>query len=262
MEELKWPGDTSRAAETAQRLGLNVVSRLVPIFCLALLFGAPSFGFCPEPHASVACEFLNSDAVFTGKVISIRPIKEQGWPTGWYYRLSVLRLFRGPKKKVIEVYTGNDSGRYPLDLGKEYLIFASMAHDANPNKGELTIYNCEDNELLSDAGKLISEAEKIQIPQGGIVEGRVVSRNVGGQGVPGVEVVVNGRDGAHRLATDQQGWFRLEVPHGQYSIDIKSTPARQITAFDLNYGGNPNLFPVDAGKCAGFEFIADPQYKY
>ena len=262
MTELKRPGNKIRANALLRTPILRAIVRLASLSCLILFCSATAFGFCLEPHPSVACEFLDSDAVFTGKVISVRPVEDQGYPTGWYYQLSVIRLFRGPQKKVIEVYTGNDSGRYPLDLGKQYLLFASGRYGPAPDKGELTIGNCDDNAPLAEAGKLISEIEKIQIPRDGIIEGHVVLNGIPGKGVQGVKVSISGTGGRYKLTTDQQGWFHVHVPHGQYSIDVESTPAHEVEAFDLNYGGNPDLFPVDAGKCAGFEFITDPKYKY
>jgi len=78
-------------------------------FCCssALFFANPAFGFCFQPNPSVTCEFLDSDAVFAGKVIQVRTVAGEGW----YYKLHVLQLFRGPRTEVIEVYTGDDSGR-------------------------------------------------------------------------------------------------------------------------------------------------------
>lgn len=267
MTGLKWPGNKIRATEPARTPISRAIVRLASLSCLVLFCSATAFGFCFAPHPSVACQFLNSDAVFTGKVISVRPVEDRGFTDGWYYQLSVIQLFRGPQKKVIEVYTGNDSGRYPLDLGKEYLLFASVEYD-EPNKSELSIGGCDDNAPLAEAGKLISEIEKMRIPLDGIIEGFVALQYVPNnyvpnkKGVPGIKVSINGKSGRYRLVTDQEGWFRLHVPPGQYSIKIESTPARKVEAFDLNYGGKPELFSVDAGKCAGFEFIADPKYEY
>lgn len=233
---------------------------LVPLCCLCLMvsFSGPSFGFCFQPHPSLGCEFLDSDAVFTGKVLSVRSEDASGYISGWHYRLEVLRVFRGPHKKVIEVYTGNDSARYPLDLNRRYLIFADKYRD------RLVITECDDNTPLSEAKKLIRKIEMMKIPRGGIIEGRVVSHYVGprNRGVAGVKVLVSGKGKTYRLTTDRRGWFRVLVSPGVYSVTAVSTPAHRMEAFDLNYGGNPNMFRVRAGRCAGFEFVADSYYNY
>ncbi len=233
---------------------------LTPLFCLCLmvLFGAPAFGFCFEPHPSLACEYLDSDVVFTGKVLSVRSGGTGDYVSGWYYRLGVLRVFRGPHKKVIEVYTGNDSARYQLDLNKRYLIFADKYKD------QLVITNCDDNIPLSGAKELIRKIERMKITLDGIIEGRVVLPYVGpdNSGVSGIEVLVKGEGKRYKLTTDRWGWFRVLVPPGTYSVRAVSTPSHPIKAYDLNYGGNSDMFSVVAGKCAGFEFVANSLYNY
>lgn len=226
--------------------------KLAFLCCLITFFSAPAFGFCYEPQASVACDFLNNDAVFTGEVISVKAMKGNGSIVGYHYRLRVLRVFRGLRQRVIEVYTWDDSGGYFLDVNKEYLIFASKY------KNQLWISNCDDNAPLSKAKDLIRIIEGMKIPRDGIIEGRVVLYHGGsGLGVPGIQIVVSGKYGTYKLTTDRQGWFRIHVPPGPYWVEAKSTPAHPIEAYDMNYGGNPNMFGVEAGKCMGFEFVAN-----
>lgn len=230
--------------------------RLTSLCCLLLFFSAPAFGFCFEPHPTVVCDFLNSDVVFSGKVLSVQTVNGGD---GWRYRLKVLRLFRGPRNKVIDVYTGNDSGRYPLDLKGEYLIFAYKYKD------QLTIDNCGNSAPLSEAKDLIREIQGITIHRDGIIEGRIVQNYVSfnkSKGAPGIKVLIYGKGKTYRLITDQQGWFQLHVPPGQYSAEAESTPAHPIVAYDLNYGGNSKRFVVKAGRCAGFEFVVNPIYRY
>ena len=91
----------------------------------ALFLALPASGFCLEPSPTVTCDFLNSDAVFVGNVISVRTeVGEDGFIDGRFYRVRVERVFRGPRVGVMQVYTSNDNGRFTLDVGKEYLLFA------------------------------------------------------------------------------------------------------------------------------------------
>jgi len=77
------------------------------------------------PNPTVACEFLNGDAVFVGKVVSVKDAPARGDEyEGWLYELAVQKLFRGPNTRTIQVFTENSSGRFPLENGKQYLIFA------------------------------------------------------------------------------------------------------------------------------------------
>lgn len=158
---------------------------------------------------------------------------------------------------MIDIYTGNDSGGYRLDLNKEYLFFA------HKDKDQLWISNCDDSVLLSKAKKLVREIKEIAIPQDAIVDGRVILSYVpSNRGVHGIKILIRGEGRTYRLTTDQQGWFHLHVPSGSYSVEAESTLAYRIIAYDLNYGGDPKKFTVKAGRCAGFEFVANPIYNY
>jgi hypothetical protein len=228
--------------------------RLMFLSCLVLFCSAPTFGFCFEPHPTVACDFLNSDAVFSGKVLSRETVNGGD---AFEYRVSVVRLFRGPHDKVIDIYTGNDSGGYPLDVGSEYLFFTYKYKD------QLWISNCDDSVPVSEAKELIGEIQGIAVPQDAIIEGRIILNYVpSNKGVAGINVLIRGEGRTYRLTTDQQGWFHLHVAPGAYSVEAESTPADKIVAYDLNYGGNPKKFVAKASRCSGFEFVANPVYKY
>lgn len=221
---------------------------------LILYLGAPAFGFCSEPHPTVICDFLNSDAVFSGKVLSVQTVNDGD---AFEYRVGVLQVFRGPHDQTINIYTGNDSGRYTLDLNSEYLIFAYKYKD------QLWISNCDDSVPLSQAKELTRTIQRIKIPQDGIVEGRVVLNHVpSNQGLAGIKILIRGEPKTYTLTTDQQGWFQAHVPPGPYSIEAQPSPAHPIVAYDLNYGGNSKKFVVSAGRCSGFEFVANSVQQY
>ena len=172
------------------------------------------------------------------------------------YHLTVLRLFRGPHKKIMEVYTANDSGRYPLDLGKEYLIFASI------NGNRLEIFNCDDSTPLSKAQDTIRQIEGIAIPKDAIVEGFIALHQIpSDQGLAGVQVVIREGRKTYTVTTDNEGWFRIQVPPGAYSAEVKPPPGHSVVDYDLSYDG-PDRFAVKAGHCAGLQFVADTANKY
>ena len=229
------------------------------LFCCsaALFFATPASGFCFQPHPSVACDFLNSDAVFTGKVVHVRAVADtEGFTDGWYYELQVLQLFRGPHGSVIEVYTGNDTGRYPLELGEKYLIFAYIYEK------KLEIDNCGDSAPLSEAKNTINQIEKVAVPKDAIVEGQVALHQIPSeQGLAGVQILIRGGGKSYTATTDDNGWFRIHVPPGAYSAEAKSTPAHLIINYDLSYDG-PDRFAVKAGRCADLQFVANSRYAY
>jgi hypothetical protein len=164
---------------------MRKIAWLLLMFCGAIcVLVVPAFGFCMQPHRSVACDFLNSDAVFTGTVISTQNTPAQGdeFDEGWTYEMSVQKMYRGPAEKQSR-FSRKITAAYPLEFRKEYLIFASI------NRGRLEIFNCDDSAPLSEAKDIINQIEKIQIPKDAIVEGQVALHQISSdQGLAGVQI--------------------------------------------------------------------------
>lgn len=224
------------------------------VFAAALLFfPRPAFCFCSEPKPSVLCEYLNSDAVFVGKVVSLRAVTPRGQENdGWLYTLRVEELFRGPKSETIDVFTENSSGRYPLDNGKEYLLFATKVD------GRFEIYNCGNNALLSEGSARIRELRTIQIPGNAVIEGSISFSGIPDEGphVAGVQIVLQSTDGRYSATSDKEGHFYLHVPPGAYSATVHQIPNWKIEPFDLSVD-NPEHFNARAGRCSELQFLAE-----
>src|SRR5260370_28293946 len=105
------------------RTSLSTLLKLAALACASLFPALPSFAFCPQPDPTAACEFLNSNAVFVGKVISARavPPRRDTDLDAWLYVLTVQEMFRGPRKKTIEVFTQNSTGIFPSSVANKYL---------------------------------------------------------------------------------------------------------------------------------------------
>jgi hypothetical protein len=72
--------------------------RLVAVGCVWLFPFRAVSGACMLPIPTVACEFLNSDAVFVGTVVSVQVAPPRGQEyDGWLYDLTVQKSFRGPQ---------------------------------------------------------------------------------------------------------------------------------------------------------------------
>jgi hypothetical protein len=234
----------------------NVLARTSALVLVGIFFSLPSSAFCMQPNPTVVCEFLNSDAVFVGTVISARdePSMRKGdvAPEGWIYRLTVQRLFRGPNSKIIEVYTENASARFPLEVGKQYLLFAERF------RGRLVIEGCGNSALVSEAKQSIEKLVKLEIPEDAVIEGRI-----GLQGIPdidphtpGVVVVIRGEGGTFRAVSDSNGWFHVNVPPGMYSAKVQQKQGQKITPFDLS-SDNPDHFLARKGHCSELQFRDD-----
>jgi hypothetical protein len=231
-----------------------------PLFRLIALAGAllcgtlPSFAYCFQPDPTVACEFLNSDAVFIGTVTSAQGVPPRGAKDldGWLYSLSVQKLFRGPQTRTIEVFTENSSGRFPLDVGKDYLLFA---HEED---GRLTITNCGNSGPLSKAQKAIQELRGLEIPQDAVIEGRISFSHTSDWGtrMPTIQLIVRGDRKTFKATTDREGWFHVHVSPGNYLAEARQIPDWNVAPSANSYD-NPNHFEARRGRCSQLQFVAN-----
>ncbi len=75
---------------------------------------------------SVASEFKRSGAVVTGIVMAARvvPSTPHSWPDlGIAYTVQVEHTYRGKPEKDLVVFSENNSGRFPMELGVSYVLF-------------------------------------------------------------------------------------------------------------------------------------------
>ncbi len=192
------------------------------------------FAACMLPVPTASCEFLNSDAVFVGTVVSIKVAPARGDEyAGWLYNLKVQELFRGPHMKTIQVFTEASSGEFPLDREKTYLIFA---YEYN---SRLEITNCGNSCPLSNARPALRELQKLQIPKDAVVEGNISllgDPNAAGQrkGVGGVRITVRSDAASFNAVTDRAGWFHVHVPPGTYSARVEQVHDGKIVPWGLS----------------------------
>jgi hypothetical protein len=216
-----------------------------------LLTAASTFGYCFPPNISVSCEFQNSDAVFIGKVISSRSVMEGQFIDGWYYRLRVEQHFRGAKKQIIEVYTSNDSGRFPLENGKEYLLFAHVDEE------RLEISNCGNSALLVKVQDAVTELKHLKVTRNAEIEIHILF--AGSQGSPiAVHFDIKGKKRSYFGMSDYNGLLRVRVPPGQYSVHPEQGLSWNLIP-DERTIDNPNHFQAFRGKCTALQFLATIQ---
>jgi hypothetical protein len=127
------------------------VATLAVLFCFPLTVRA----ICPKvPH--VCTEFFASDSVFSGVVVSERYWSKPHTDGGTCYKLRVKKVYRGQPHEFIEVFTENNSGRLPLEVGHRYLLFASVV------EGQLEIGCGGNSGELKGAKGTISKIRKLQ----------------------------------------------------------------------------------------------------
>jgi hypothetical protein len=114
--------------------------------------------WCPEPKPSVRAGASASDYVLTAVVTAERVVPEAGKSyDGWSYRLKPVHIFRGRVHAGSEVFTENSSGRLPLEVGAQYLLFANRN-----SEGRLEITNCGHSGLVNQRVAEIAVLEKMR----------------------------------------------------------------------------------------------------
>jgi len=187
------------------------------------------------------------DAVFTGKVLSenFRDIDEDR--SAWFYRVSVSQIFKGPAQKEITVDTEDDSNRFPLEVGSEYLLFAYRWH------GRLEIEDCGNSALLSDAAKPIQEIQSIATARDGEIEGWLAPET-DGVDLSGIHVAIRRGSRIFAAITDQDGSFHFRAPAGRYKVDF-SNREYYLNAGDV-FWYNPEGFRLHVGESAALQLVS------
>jgi hypothetical protein len=215
--------------------GLAIFAQSMPAVCL-------------EPHPKPNAEFFKSNFVFVGTVLSARAeLDVDGFLAATDYSVRVEKIYRGPHRTRLTTYSENSSGRFPLDVGQRYLLFAYRDEE-----GHLTISNCGNSGLASDAEATIHAITLI--PKAGPyadIEGRIVTES--NAEVSGLKVIARSRRRTFATTSDGDGWFHLRVPPGKYSVETKSDKF-YTNAYDLSYD-DPYGFVVPRGGCAEIQLI-------
>lgn len=235
--------------------------KLFLIFCtlLSLLLPYSADAFVLVPRAMACMLYFRTDAVFTGQVLSAKEVHgmEDGEDSllGMLYTLKVLRSYRGAKMPTIQVFTNNDSSRFPLKQGEKYLLFATQEGD------KLVIGYDQVSSELKDAKVPLKDLDTIMTRkpgQGGDVFVRVVSGPFSDDtgGLAGVTVTIKGSAGSAESTSNAKGWLRVHVPAGTYAA-VPMNPNYTFKSQDIGWQ-NSDSFTVPDGGCAEIQLEADP----
>ena len=97
---------------------LPIVLAIVPSRAVAV---------CLNGHPSVEQEYRQSSLVFVGRVTAASAVPERKSSyEGTRYTIRVEEIFRGRPRRTINVFSENSSGRFPMDIGVDYLVFLSL----------------------------------------------------------------------------------------------------------------------------------------
>lgn len=147
--------------------------------------------------------------------------------------------YRGIDKSSVEVFTANNSGRFPLEKDRTYLLFPEK-HD-----GIFEIYGCGNGAELPEAEPAIRQIDNLIRD-----ESKASGGDIGGQidAIPGITVIAKDAKGSFQTVTDQHGRFHLHVPAGRYSVETKSSDW-VVSPIDISYQ-RPEHIEIHNGGCA------------
>lgn len=226
---------------------LKSLASILVVTCEATVAAA----FCLKPDPSAYAEYSRSDAVFLGTVLSEStvPGDEEDNPGGWVYDLRVDRRFRGAHGQRIKVYTENSSARYPLDMGRRYLLFA-INHG-----GQLVIGNCGNSGEMPQVKDRLAQVERARIEFQSATTALIEGRTFLAQKGPRVRIVIRSAAQTYAVLAGTDGSFLIEVPPGMYEAHAYLS-GKDVPPYDLSYD-NPRHFQLQRGECALVQFRAD-----
>ncbi len=125
---------------------------------IVLLCSIAASAACPDGYPSVRREYADSKFVLIGKVIKKHKVPESAddyFLEGDTYEVVPMHIYKGNIKGPIDLFNENSSGRFPMLLGRECLLFVYAEH------GSLRVSNCGHSDLLTHAEKAVAVVARI-----------------------------------------------------------------------------------------------------
>ena len=109
---------------------------------------------------SVRAEYDRSAAVVTGQVIAERHVAASGRHyDGVVYTVKVETVYRGDLRRLVDVFSENSSGRFPMQLQERYLLFIYL------EIGRLVVDSCGNSGLVSERAEVLRAVQGLTSPK-------------------------------------------------------------------------------------------------
>ena len=135
--------------------------RLSTLF-LALAVPTTTFAWCPDARLSLEEEFGRSKSAFVGRVVASATVDRGKDSTGGInYQVLVTQRLRGNPTRMTTIFSENSSGRFPLTVGKIYVLFvAPETVEAFPYP-VLVVGSCGHSGPLPQSEKVLHEVKHL-----------------------------------------------------------------------------------------------------
>jgi len=107
-------------------------------------------------HIPLEKEFHTAHAVAIGIAVSKKDISYGEDIEATAYQFAVEETLRGKRHRKIELYSENTSGRFPMDIGRRYLIFVSKEH------GHFYVSNCGSSGELPEQSQIVEAVRRLR----------------------------------------------------------------------------------------------------
>lgn len=121
--------------------------------------GAALISVAPR-QMSMKSEFRKSAYVVVARAISRRDIGDRRDIGGTEYRVVPSRILKGHPARSLVVFSENSSGRFPMDLNRDYVLFLH-----NWRGTRYSVDNCGYSGLVSDSARTLKQLESVRIAQ-------------------------------------------------------------------------------------------------
>lgn len=80
---------------------------------------------------------------------------DQGFYIALLHPIKVQHSYKGKQSDILVAFNNMDSGRFPMDVGKEYLIFTNASYSP------IVISSCGNSKEVTNAAEAIKEIKKL-----------------------------------------------------------------------------------------------------
>ena len=135
-----------------------MISKALLIIGLWSVFADSASAVCLDGHPTVPAEYRHSYVVFIGTVIAESMVlpPDEHFDDGKMYTIKVDEIYHGSAVETLRLFSENDSGRFPMDVGTRYLLFAHRDH------GQLIVDSCGNSEVLNDKSSALAAVRKLK----------------------------------------------------------------------------------------------------
>jgi len=209
--------------------------------------------FCFAPQLRVSDEYFVSNLVLTGTVIREQNIydpADKEYILETIYSIRVDSVYRGHPPTILKIHSENATGRYPMDLNQQYVLFLTK-----DSQGHWFVDNCGNSVQTANGSDTLEQLTQLPLRQS-FVYGEVYSYMEVDKKCEPMKLNLRSPDSTAQTTIKPDCTFQVDVPPGRYTATLLRNGSH-VAANDPNYK-DIYCFVVPKGGSAGISFrLAD-----